>query len=63
MFADAVKKRTKDEITCKIYPANQLGASPRVFEKNILDTIDMSLPTQRALDDPFMDWLAPEIEK
>jgi TRAP-type C4-dicarboxylate transport system substrate-binding protein len=63
MFADAVKKRTNDEITCKIYPANQLGSPPEVFEKNVLDAIDMSLPTQGALDGPFMDWLAPELEK
>ena len=50
MFADAVKKRTNDEITCKIYPANQLGSPPEVFEKNVLDAIDMSLPTQGTLD-------------
>ncbi len=89
MFADAVKKRTGGAITCKIYPANQLGSPPEVLEQNVLGAIDMSLPTQgaldkyvkafavvmlpfvydgydhvyRVLDGPFMDWLAPELEK
>lgn len=89
MFADAVKKRTNGEITCKIYPANQLGSPPEVLEQNVLGAIDMSLPTQgaldkyvkafavvmlpfvydgydhvhRVLDGPFMDWLAPKLEK
>ena len=50
MFADAVKKRTNGEITTKIYPANQLGSPPEVLEQNVLGVIDMSLPTQGALD-------------
>ena len=50
MFADAVKARTNGEITVKIYPANQLGSPPEVLEQNKLGAIDMSLPTQGALD-------------
>jgi tripartite ATP-independent transporter DctP family solute receptor len=50
MFADAVAKRTGGAITCKIYPANQLGSPPEVLEQNVLGAIDMSLPTQGALD-------------
>ncbi|MDH4264108.1 MAG: TRAP transporter substrate-binding protein [Deltaproteobacteria bacterium] len=50
MFADAVQKRTKGKITTKIYPANQLGSPPEVLEQNKLGVIDMSLPTQGALD-------------
>lgn len=89
MFADAVKKRTNGEITVKIYPANALGSPPEVLEQNVLGVIDMSLPTQgaldkyvkafavvmlpfvydgyehayRVLDGPFMDWVAPQLEK
>ena len=50
MFADAVKKRTNGEITVKIYPANALGSPPEVLEQNKMGAIDMSLPTQGALD-------------
>jgi tripartite ATP-independent transporter DctP family solute receptor len=50
MFADAVSKRTNGEITVKIYPANALGSPPEVLEQNKLGAIDMSLPTQGALD-------------
>jgi len=50
MFADAVQKRTNGQITTKIYPANQLGSPPEVLEQNKLGVIDMSLPTQGALD-------------
>ena len=89
MFADAVKKRTNGAITVKIYPANALGSPPEVLEQNKLGAIDMSLPTQgaldkyvkafaavmlpfvyddydhayRVLDGPFMDWVAPKLEK
>lgn len=89
MFADAVNKRTNGEITVKIYPANALGSPPEVLEQNVLGVIDMSLPTQgaldkyvkafavvmlpfvydgyehayRVLDGPFMDWMAPQLEK
>jgi len=50
MFADAVKQRTNGEITIKIYPNNALGSPPEVLEQNKLGAIDMSLPTQGALD-------------
>ena len=50
MFAEAVEKRTNGEITVKIYPANALGSPPEVLEQNKLGAIDMSLPTQGALD-------------
>lgn len=50
MFADAVKKRTNGEITVKIYPANALGSPPEQLEQCILGVVDMSLPTQGALD-------------
>ncbi len=50
MFADAVSKRTGGAISCKIYPANQLGSPPEVLEQNVLGAIEMSLPTQGALD-------------
>ncbi len=50
MFAEAVEKRTNGEITVKVYPANQLGSPPEVLEQNVLGVIDMSLPTQGALD-------------
>jgi tripartite ATP-independent transporter DctP family solute receptor len=50
MFAEAVKKRTNGAITTKIYPANALGSPPEVLEQNKLGAIDMSLPTQGALD-------------
>jgi tripartite ATP-independent transporter DctP family solute receptor len=89
MFADAVKKRTNGEVTVKIYPANALGSPPEVLEQNKMGAIDMSLPTQGALDKyekafsvvmlpfvyksyqhawkvldgPFMDWVAPKLEK
>ena len=89
MFADAVKQRTGGKITIKIYPSNQLGSPPEVLEQNRLGVIDMSLPTQGALDKyakafavvmlpfvydgyqhaykvldgPFMDWVAPTLQK
>lgn len=50
MFAEAVKQRTNGEITVKIYPNNALGSPPEVLEQNKLGAIDMSLPTQGALD-------------
>jgi tripartite ATP-independent transporter DctP family solute receptor len=89
MFAEAVKERTGGKITIKIYPNNQLGSPPEVLEQNRLGVIDMSLPTQGALDKyvkafavvmlpfvydsyqhaykvldgPFMDWVAPSLQK
>jgi len=50
MFAEAVQKRTNGEITVKIYPNNALGSPPEVLEQNKMGAIDMSLPTQGALD-------------
>jgi TRAP-type C4-dicarboxylate transport system substrate-binding protein len=50
MFAEAVEKRTNGAVTVKIYPANALGSPPEVLEQNKLGVIDMSLPTQGALD-------------
>ena len=50
MFAEAVNKRTNGEITVKIYPANALGSPPEILEQNKMGSIDMSLPSQGALD-------------
>ena len=50
MFAEAVNKRTNGEVTIKIYPDNALGSPPEVLEQNKMGSIDMSLPTQGALD-------------
>lgn len=50
MFAEAVEKRTNGAITVTVYPANQLGSPPEQLEQNILGVVDMSLPTQGALD-------------
>jgi len=50
MFADAVKSRTNGAVTVKIYPAQELGSPPEMLEQNIQGTLDMSLPTQGALD-------------
>lgn len=89
MFAEAVEKRTNGLIKITVYPANQLGSPPEQLEQNILGAVDMSLPTQgaldkyskkfavvmlpfvfkdyehayRVLDGPFMDWVAPDLEK
>ena len=50
MFADAVEKRTNGAIKITVYPDNQLGSPPEMLEQNIMGAIDMSLPTQGALD-------------
>jgi tripartite ATP-independent transporter DctP family solute receptor len=50
MFADAVKARTNGAVTVKVYPAQKLGSPPEMLEQNIQGTLDMSLPTQGALD-------------
>ena len=50
MFADAVEKRTDGKVKITIYPNNALGSPPEVLEQNILGAVDMSLPTQGALD-------------
>jgi tripartite ATP-independent transporter DctP family solute receptor len=49
-FAENVEKRTNGRINVEVYPANELGSPPEMLEQNILGAIDMSLPTQGALD-------------
>ena len=50
MFAEAVDKRTNGAIKISVFPDNQLGSPPEQLEQNIMGAIDMSLPTQGALD-------------
>jgi tripartite ATP-independent transporter DctP family solute receptor len=50
MFADNVEKRTNGTVKIAVFPDNQLGSPPEMLEQNILGTIDMSMPTQGALD-------------
>lgn len=50
MFAENVEKRTNGAIKIAVYPDNQLGSPPEMLEQNIMGAIDMSLPTQGALD-------------
>jgi len=50
MFAENVEKRTNGAIKITVYPDNQLGSPPEMLEQNIMGAIDMSLPTQGALD-------------
>jgi tripartite ATP-independent transporter DctP family solute receptor len=50
MFAEAVEKRTNGAIKVTVFPDNQLGSPPEMLEQNIMGAIDMSLPTQGALD-------------
>lgn len=49
-FAEAVETRTKGSIKVTVFPDNQLGSPPEMLEQNIVGAIDMSLPTQGALD-------------
>ena len=49
-FAKNVEARTNGAIKVEVYPANQLGSPPELLEQNIVGAIDMSLPTQGALD-------------
>ncbi|MCG8683677.1 MAG: TRAP transporter substrate-binding protein, partial [Desulfobacterales bacterium] len=49
-FAENVEARTDGRIKVEVYPANELGSPPEMLEQNILGAIDMSLPTQGALD-------------
>ena len=49
-FATKVEERTKGQIKISIYPANVLGSPPEQLEQTKLGVIDMSLPTQGALD-------------
>ena len=50
MFAENVERRTNGGIKVTVYPDNQLGSPPEMLEQNVLGAIDMSLPTQGALD-------------
>src|SRR5512136_258455 len=49
-FAAKVEERTKGQVKIAIYPANVLGSPPAQAEQVRLGAIDMSLPTQGALD-------------
>ncbi len=49
-FAEAVEERTNGAIRISVFPNNQLGSPPELLEQNVLGAIDMSLPTQGALD-------------
>lgn len=50
MFAENVEKRTNGAVKITVFPDNQLGSPPEMLEQNIMGAIDMSLPTQGALD-------------
>ncbi|MEO8410458.1 MAG: TRAP transporter substrate-binding protein [Propionivibrio sp.] len=50
MFAEAVEKRTNGSVKITVFPDSQLGSPPEQLEQNILGAIDMSTPTQGALD-------------
>lgn len=47
---ERVEARTKGEVKVEIFPNNQLGSPPDQLEQTKLGVIDMSLPTQGALD-------------
>jgi tripartite ATP-independent transporter DctP family solute receptor len=49
-FVAKVEERTKGQVKISIYPANALGSPPEQAEQVRLGAIDMSLPTQGALD-------------
>jgi tripartite ATP-independent transporter DctP family solute receptor len=49
-FAAKVEERTKGQVKIAVYPANVLGSPPEQAEQVRLGAIDMSLPTQGALD-------------
>ena len=49
-FAERVEERTNGAIRVEVFPNNELGSPPELLEQNILGAIDMSLPTQGALD-------------
>jgi len=50
MFAEGVAKRSNGAIKVTVFPDNQLGSPPEQLEQNIMGAIDMSMPTQGALD-------------
>ena len=49
-FAAKVEERTKGQVKIAIYPANVLGSPPEQLEQVRLGAVDMTLPTQGALD-------------
>ncbi len=49
-FADNVELRTGGMVKVELYEEGKLGTPPEMLEQNIIGTIDMSLPTQGALD-------------
>jgi len=49
-FAAAVEKRTNGSVKVIVYPNSELGSPPEILEQNIVGAVDMSLPTQGALD-------------
>ncbi len=49
-FKERVELRTKGEVSVELYPNNQLGSPPEQLEQTKLGVVDMSLPTQGALD-------------
>lgn len=49
-FKERVEERTNGEVTIEIFPNNQLGSPPEQLEQVVLGAVDMSLPTQGALD-------------
>ena len=49
-FADRVKTRTNGAVQIQIFPNNALGSPPEQMEQTKLGVIDMSVPTQGALD-------------
>jgi TRAP-type transport system periplasmic protein len=49
-FAENVNKRTNAAIVVNIFPNNSLGSPPEQLEQTKLGAIDMSVPTQGALD-------------
>lgn len=49
-FAGRVAERTGGAVAVEIFPANELGSPPEQLEQTKLGAIEMSLPTQGALD-------------
>lgn len=55
-FAAKVEERTKGQVKIAIYPANVLGSPPEQLEQVRLGEVDMTLPTQGALDKYVKDF-------
>jgi TRAP-type transport system periplasmic protein len=49
-FAERVKERSNGAIVVNVFPNNSLGSPPEQIEQTRLGVIDMSVPTQGALD-------------